>query len=413
MRRALKWLAIGLGALLGIALILVLGIAVFFSPTYANRTLVWQDSDVQDYTRFPSRPVQAASVPYRFAEPVDLALTGAQVEAILKDAPQTEGNLDGFLADTRTQALIVISDGEVWYERYVNGFARDSIATSFSTAKSFVSALVGIAISEGAIHGIDDPITDYLPELLDRDERFGDITIPHLLNLVSGIHYVETGLPNGDDALTYYFDDLEQLALERTTIDGPPGETWLYNNYHPILLGIILTRTTGMPVTEYLQQKLWQPMGAEFDASWSLDSEDGLEKLESGINARPIDFAKLGQLYLDRGVAQDGTQIVPADWVALSTTPTTGIDRARYYPDVMDQPFGQVSHQMLWWHVARADGLTAFSAEGNKGQFIFVAPSERVIVARFGEVYGIDTWEWLDFFIRIARELPSKGAISG
>ena len=218
---------------------------------------------------------------------------------------------------TGTQAFIVIQDDTILYERYVGAFWRDSVATSFSVAKSYLSALVGIAFEDGAIRSVDDPITRYLPELVERDARFGSITIRHLLDMTSGIHYEETGLPNGDDALTYYFDDLRALALERTTIDEPPGQRWHYTNYNPLLLGLILERTTGVRVADYLADRLWTRIGSEFEASWSLDHENGLEKLESGLNARPIDFAKFGRLYLNGGVWA-GEQVVPSAWVEAS-----------------------------------------------------------------------------------------------
>jgi CubicO group peptidase (beta-lactamase class C family) len=100
--------------------------------------------------------------------------------------------------------------------------------------------------------------------------------------MASGIRYEEFPLPNGDDALTYYYPDLRALALGETRIAGEPGVRFLYNNYHPLLLGVILERATGRSVTAWLQEKLWTPLGMEFDGSWSLDSEAaGLEKLES------------------------------------------------------------------------------------------------------------------------------------
>lgn len=403
MPRILRYALLLIGGVFVLFLAAVTVTAAVYSPTYVYRYLTLMDADVGDHARFPARAV-AASEPHRF---VDVGDAGAEasVVAALEGTSAVGGDLDRFLADTKTQALIVIRDGEVLFERYVGEFERESIATSFSTAKSFLSALVGIAIDEGAIGGIDDPITEYLPELLERDARFGDITIRHLLNMSSGIHYVETGLPNGDDALTYYFDDLEELALERTTIDGPPGEAWLYNNYHPLLLGVILERTTGMPVADYLEAKIWQPMGAEFDGSWSLDSEDGLEKLESGINGRPIDFAKLGQLYLDGGVGPDGSAVVPADWVELSRQPTEGVDRSSYYPTTFDRDFGSVSHHMFWWHVEMPDGRSAFSAVGNHGQFIFVSPAERIVIVRNGETYGIGLMGWLELFAEASESL--------
>ena len=204
-------------------------------------------------------------------------------------------DFDAFLAKNRTQAFIVIQDDAILYEQYFNGASRDSIVTSFSTAKSFTSTLIGIAISEGYIHSVDDPITDYLPELAERDPAFANITIRDLLMMSSGIKYVEFPFVNGDDAKTYYYPDLRQLALEDTHIVGLPGEQFHYNNYHPLLLGMILERATGTSVANYLQEKIWKPVGMEYPGSWSLD-EHGFEKMESGINARAIDFAKFGRL---------------------------------------------------------------------------------------------------------------------
>ena len=145
---------------------------------------------------------------------------------------------------------------------------------SFSTAKSFTSALIGIAIQEGAIKSENDPITDYLPELAARDARFQKITIHDLLGMASGIRFDEKRFMWHDESnLTYRFTDLRSLALNKTVIIEPPGQTFLYNDYNPILLGMILERATGKPVTDYLQEKLWTPLGMEFGGSWTLDSE--------------------------------------------------------------------------------------------------------------------------------------------
>jgi CubicO group peptidase (beta-lactamase class C family) len=229
----------------------------------------------------------------------------------------------------------VIQNDAILYEKYYNDAARDTIVTSFSVAKEFTSALIGAALDDGFIQSVDDPITDYLPELAERDSAFTDITIHDLLSMSSGIEYQGTGGLNGDDSKTYYWPDLRKLALEKTNVIDPPGSYFLYNNYHPLLLGIILERTTNMPVAEYLEAKIWQPIGMEFDGSWSLDSEGtGFEKMESGINGRAIDFAKFGRLYLNNG-DWDGTQVLTADWIAQSTRKDTSVDSLwkgdRYY----------------------------------------------------------------------------------
>ena len=353
--------------------------------------------------RFPSRPIAPADTPFLFDPPSDPVAAEQQVRRAAEASDLVPADLASFLTGTGTQAFLVIRDDEMLLEDYFGGFRRDSIATSFSTAKSYLSALVGIAIEDGAIRSVDDPITEYLPELAGRDAHFANITIRHLLDMASGIHYEENGFINGDDVLTYYFDDLRSLALTRTTIDGLPGNRWQYNNYHPLLLGLILERATGSTVTEYLETRLWRRIGSEFAASWSLDSEGGLEKLESGINARPIDFAKLGRLYLEGGT-WSGAQIVPRAWVTASTSGAESVDRAAYYPSGLEQAFGSIGYRMMWWRV-RDDGFEAFSALGNHGQFIFVAPAQRLIIVRSGERYGIPSMQWLRLFSEMARRL--------
>ena len=399
--RLALWAVVALVMLAGVGLIVL---SLIYSPTYVYRLVVWQDADAGDYARFPDRTMPPASRPFHFATPSDPEAAAASVTASLETSPSVGDDAEAFLEESGTQAFIVIRDDVVLYERYFNGFTQDSIATSFSVAKSFVSALVGIAIEDGSIESVDDPVTDYVPELLERDERFANITISHLLDMTSGIHYEEFPLPNGDDALTYYFDDLRALAIERTEIEDAPGERWHYVNYNPLLLGLVLERATGMPVADYLSDKLWAKIGTEWPASWSLDSEDGFEKMESGINAHPIDFAKLGRLYLEGG-AWENEQVVPGDWVDESTRPGAKASAAAY-PSEFQEDFGTISHERYWWRIAAPDGSYAYCAAGNHGQFIFVSPEDQLIVVRNGERYGIELFEWLEVFSRLANDLP-------
>lgn len=316
-------------------------LAAVYSPGYVYRWLAWQDADVGDAARFPERPIAAPDEPFRFSSPDDPEAAGAVVLAALGEA--TGRDPVEFLESTGTQAFLVVRDDTILYEGYLGGFARGDVATSFSVAKSFVSAMVGIAIEEGLIGGVDDPVTRSLPELAARDPRFAEITIGHLLDMTSGLRYRESSVPWGDDPLTYYFDDLRRLAIEHTEVVGEPGVNWVYNNYNPILLGMVLERATGMPVAGYLETRVWRRIGAEFPASWSLDREDGFEKMESGLNARPIDFAKLGRLYLHGGT-WDGEQVVPAEWAAESTDPSLDprrrITRARSPATTAQSPTG-------------------------------------------------------------------------
>jgi len=371
-------------------------IALRYSPGYAYRELFMDLGTPYDYRIFPERKLAASPNPFKFA--VDNSKESL-VQQTFQSNPTIQ-NLDLFLADTGTQAFLVIQDDAIIYERYFMGYQRDSWVTSFSVAKSFDSALIGIAIQEGYIKSVDDCITDYLPELAQRDARFKDIQIRHLLMMASGIRYVDNllFLPE-DDNLTYGFDDLRHLALTETKVAGQPGIEFLYNNYHPIMLGMILERATGMPVTEYLQEKIWTPLKMEFDASWSLDSEQsGFEKMESGINARAIDFAKFGRLYLNGG-SWDGIQVVPADWVAVSTADNGLIKDAPIY------------YGYMWWGEKCNPDSQDFLAMGNFGQYIYVSPGNNLIIVRNGDSYGVkspgDEWVvWADAFCQFAKSLP-------
>jgi len=288
------------------------------------------------------------------------------------------------------------------YENYFNGATQDSIVTSFSMAKSFTSALVGIAIDEGHIHSVADPITDYLPELVERDPAFTNITIRDLLLMSSGIHYAEFPFVNGDDAKTYYYPDLRDLALNQTKIDGTPGDFFLYNNYHPLLLGLILERATGQPVADYLAQKIWQPMGAASAGSWSLDAR-GFEKMESGINGRALDFAKFGRLFLHEGNLE-GEQIIPATWVQESTSQDITLSDA-YYPDWFRDSMPNGFYKYMWWGLARDGQADDFAALGNHGQYIYVSPHKNWIIVRHGEKYGVDSFDWLHLFYDSASNM--------
>lgn len=274
-------------------------------------------------------------------------------------------------------------------------------------AKSFTSALVGIAIDEGYIHSVSDPITDYLPELASRDSRFEMITIRDLLLMSSGLEYKELRflLLNGDDPLTTYYPDQRAIALENTKIIDRPGEYFLYNKYLPQLLGMILERSTGVPVTEYLQEKIWTPLGMEFDGSWSIDSEaSDFEKMETGVNARAIDFAKFGQLFLNEG-SWNGKQVISEAWVAESTQPYFPANNASYYPDWFSGLPEDGYYAYMWWGIAIEPGIYDFLAEGDKGQFIYVSPRKSLVIVRNGITFGVPSETWLALFHEFANEL--------
>jgi CubicO group peptidase (beta-lactamase class C family) len=248
--------------------------------------------------------------------------------------------------------------------------------------KSVVSTLVGLAIEDGAIASLDVPVTDHVPELLERDPRYARVALRHLLTMSSGLRYVERSHPWSDDAQTYYGTDLRRTAVAAPVVE-PPGTTFRYNNFNLLLEGLVLERATGRSVSDYLAERLWGPMGAEADASWSLDSRrGGFEKMESGINAVARDYARFGLLFADGGMAL-GRQVVPAAWVAEATSAAAA-----------GGPSGFYAHH--WWTGAPPDGpsLTEgrFMAIGKYGQFVYVAPDRDLVVVRLGDDWGDERW---------------------
>jgi CubicO group peptidase (beta-lactamase class C family) len=347
---------------------LVAWLATPYSAT--ARAVAWLGADTRDIDRFAARVIESADHPWpleRAAEPDP---------PTVPDAAGTD--LDAFLEATGTAAFLVARGDTLVVERYLDGHRAEDLHTSFSVAKSVLSAVVGAVVADGQLR-LDDPITRYLPELAQRDPRFRDVTVEDLLTMSSGIGYVERSLPWSDDALTYYAPDLRRLALERTDIVGAPG-TFHYNNYHPLLVGMILERATDESVSALLERKLWGPAGMEGDASWSLDSPGGLEKLESGVNARPRDYLRFGMLFRDGG-RRGGVQVLPRDWVETATAP--------HRSTPMDLDYG------YWWWVGHdAAGHERYLAWGNHGQFVHVVPALDTVIVRLGDGYGVDPDRW-------------------
>jgi CubicO group peptidase (beta-lactamase class C family) len=397
-RRGLKVLAIGAGSLLVLAFVMVV-VGYLSAPRfYLTRAIFWGESDYKDPEKFPARTIQNAPPVFRLDELPAANPYASQIEAIARESGNGE-NLVDYLDASGTTAFLVIHDDKVLYERYFDGYEETSLQTSFSMAKSFASALVGIAIDEGHIKSVDEPITNYIPELLERDERFKEITIRDLLTMSSGIKYEEGGdLPwseEADDTKTYYSTDLRELALN-CQIEGKPGEYFEYNNYNPLLVGLILERATGMSVSRYTEEKLWKPVGMEADGSWSLDSKkSGFEKMESGVNARARDFARFGMLFAKEG-SWEGEQLISRGWVEESTRADTSTDPSRDY-------------QYFWWVDTPGGETSHFSARGKYGQYIYVAPEKDLVIVRLGKKVGERGYDyWISLFEEVATGLDTS-----
>ena len=365
------------------------------SSSVVARQSIWQTpANVDDYQRFPARTIATASPTFSFPR---APAGNPSTSALRTSLYYANGGLAQFLASNQTTSFLVIKGGQILYEGYFNGYSEQSTVTSMSVAKSVLSALVGIAIGQGAIGSVQDPITKYLPELAKRDKRFGAITIQDLLTMSSGLSWHPNqdnppplvGNDFSDDSLTYYDPNLRALALQQPQIAGAPGTYFEYNKYNALLIGMILERATHQSISHYLQEMLWKPLGMEAPGSWSLDStQDGFEKSESGLNGRAIDFAKFGQLFLQGGTWQ-GRQLIPASWVAASTR--------------MDVRTSPGYYAYFWWGNNQEGSPAHYFAWGNLGQYIYVVPEQQLVFVRFGTGYG--GVDWQDLFEQLSAQL--------
>lgn len=375
-----------IGVLIGIIAVLVVGLfvamSIFNSPGYAWRVLTMFQSDTGDINRFPIRPIANGTTISPL--PISPESIPTNVTYSYKGEPRTE-NLQELIERTNSSAFVVIRNDEIILQVYHNSqYNRPN--TSFSIAKSFDSAMIGAAIQDGFILSADDPVIKYIPEIAGRG--LDALTIRNLLRMDTGIRYISADdrsfffEPFSDDALTYYPPDLRRIALSVQPSGTPIAAAFHYNNFHPLLEGMIIERATGMHVAEYLQERIWKPMGAEFPASWSLDSENsGFEKMESGINAVAVDFARFGLIYLHKGF-WNGVQILPETWIAQSTEPDPNDIRPfEVYPS-WEELGGYYGYH--WWGLKNPDGSYDFMARGNLGQTIYVSPQKNMVVVRFG-----------------------------
>ena len=232
--------------------------------SYLARYFLLNAVDISDYKVFPSRSIENSPPKFCFSPPDhdDLLLPVLNKVIPAQSKKDQVGMIDQYLAHTGTTAFMVIRNDQLLFERYYNGYQHSSICTSFSTAKSFVSALIGIALHEKLIQNLDDPVTKYLPEL--SGSHWPAISVRHLVSMSSGLKYDGNGFfPWNDEPRVYYSLNLRQLASHASRKQAP-GTSFHYNNFNLVLLGMILERVTSSSVSIYLQEKIWKPLAWSF-----------------------------------------------------------------------------------------------------------------------------------------------------
>lgn len=341
------------------SIILVVILAWLLLPAYLINALTHGNPGLQDYTFFSNRKVSAG-------KPMPWTESPSINQMVLPDSIMKE------MEKYDPAAFLVIQNQEIIFEKYWDGYNKHTLSNSFSVAKSIVGLLTGIALDEGLIDSLDQSVGDFLPAFAEGKKKA--ITIRNLLTMSSGLNWEEAYTsPFSVTTQAYYGEDLPGLMNGLDVIETP-GNQYNYLSSNTELLAMVLTRATGKSLSEYASEKIWRKMGAVDDAWWSLDHEGGLEKAFCCFNASTRDFARFGQLVLNKGHWNED-QLISEKYLAEATSP------AGYLLDENYKPVDFYGFQ--WWIINFKDQQIPYM-RGILGQYVFVLPDQNAIIVRLG-----------------------------
>ena len=303
------------------------------------------------------------------------------------------------LAKNHTVGLVVVQNDSLIHEEYWGGWNGDSVSNSFSVAKSYVSVLTGIAIKEGRIASVHDPVGKYIPEF-DADSCHKHIELYHLLTMSTGLDWSESGAdPFSDNAKGYYGTNVRALSIDQPCKQRP-GVEFDYISGSTQIMAEVLEKVYGKELDALTREKLWEPLGCEHPAFWGKDRSDGDFKAFCCLYATARDFARIGQLYLDSGMWK-GREIVPREYWQASITPAPLLDHGK-----PNERYGY-----FWW-LMQLDGRPAYYCRGFHGEYVVVIPHEHLVMVRTGMLWEEKNAEGhpqdvLDY-IAIARALAKR-----
>lgn len=317
-----------------------------------------------EYQIFDNRPI-AAGTPQHW------------VSSKVYNSKQVSPQFDSLMRSVKAHAFVVIKHDEIIHEQYWDGYSDTSHTNSFSMAKSYTSALLGCAISDGFIKSIDEPVSTYIPQF--REGWRSRITLKHLVTMTSGIDFDESyGNPFSFPAEGYYGSNLLKACTDYNTMKNEPGTVFDYLSGNTALLGYCITKAVGKPLASYLSEKLWVPLGCEHTAYWSLDRKDGLEKAFCCINSNARDFARMGKLYLHHG-KWNGKQLMDSAYVAQSVLPF----------DCLETDGSQNHTYGYGWWLTDHNGLRVYYMQGMLGQFMICVPEKDLVICRLARARRI------------------------
>lgn len=293
-----------------------------------------------------------------------------------------------------TVAYVIVQDSQIVFEQYWDDYSSQSRSNSFSMAKSILSLAIGCAIDDGFIKGVDQPVGDFFPQFAGFNGK--TLTIRHLLTMSAGVDFEEAySSPFSPTTRLYYGNDLHAIAFGMKEIQEP-GVYFNYQSGVTQLLAFILEKATAETISSYVSRKLWTPLQAEENALWSLDKKGGIEKAYCCFNSNAPDFARFGQLVLNKGM-WNGKQVVSPAYLQEAITPDTTLIFKEY-----DEPNRCYGFQ--FWELTYK-GMKIPYMRGILGQYVWIIPEKNAVVVRLGrkrsetrtaQHYPDDINTWLD-----------------
>jgi len=310
-------------------------------------------------------------------------------------------DLYDYVSINRVSGLLVIKNGKIAFEDYELGNSDQTRWMSMSVVKSITATLVGIAIQDGFIQSIDDPVTRYLPEL--KGSAYDGVSVRNLLQMASGVQWNETYTDPASDRRKMLEVQNAQTpgAVLKLMAQLPraaaPGTRWNYSTGETHVAGALVRAAVGKPVAQYLSERVWAKFGMESDATWWLESPNGLEVGGSGLSATLRDYGRFG-LFLMGGGKVGNEQLLPAGWVANAGSPKTVDGKA-------------VDYGYMLWPIPKSQGTPnegAFEARGIFGQHVYMNPRENTVIVVWGALpkpTGKNTINDNDFFAAAVQAL--------
>jgi len=323
------------------------------------------DNFYQSTDFFPAHIIKKSNNPYTFIKGEPAQLPNFKYQDKIHTAQH-------YIDSAFVNGLAISKNDTLVFEQYYNNNTENTTHISWSVAKSFVSVLLGIAIEEGHIKSVNETVTQYLPQL--KNSGYDGVKIVNVLQMSSGVGFNEDYGDFWSDinrwSRGFAFGDSQDAFAASLQNAVEPGTQYDYVSLDTHVLGMLIVNTTGKGLSDYMHEKLWQPLGAEFDAQWNHD-EENMEIAFGCLNIALRDYLKFGAMVCNDGF-YNGNQIVPKQWLEDSRNV-----QKKHLKSVAD---GSTDYGYQWWlPVGKGDEMVA---RGHSGQYIYINLSSKTVVAQ-------------------------------